>query len=227
VLVEDLARGQIKAERVAVAPGETVRFVIGSPDAANEGGRLSGYLHAGEFPLAGVYVVIDPTSGPREGSFARADLEGRVTLEGIAPGAYRLKLYFGDPRVSDDHSIRLQEPVQIEPGLEETFDYDLPAGALRVRVVDAGTGLAIQGAGAVAQPARDVAKDRFPGHYYRAGWGAYTDDEGEALMLALVPGEDHEVKAFADGYERRATAGHIPGTMSEPSLVEIRLTKSE
>jgi hypothetical protein len=135
-----------------------------------------------------------------------------------------LCVLLGDPTVSDDFGIRRTDVLPLAAGERRVLDFDLPRGALRVRVLDARTGAPLAHAKVTAQPvAEGVQQDRFPGFRFRAGWGAPTDAQGLALLLALPEGEPCRVDARASGHAAASSTGELPDAGTEPRIVELRL----
>jgi len=114
----------------------------------------------------------------------------------------------------------------MDPGVGEdkTLDFELPGGAPLVRLLDDATGKSIAGLAYAAPMNRDVAADRFPGFVYRAG-SASSGEAGEGILLrALVPGENHQVRAQAEGYEAVEQDDVLPSGAGEPPVeVVLRL----
>lgn len=222
-LLEDPSTMRIGGARIAVQPGETADASIGS--AATEGARgaVVGRITAGGVPVEGAIVFARPDGASRrDGAMARTDAEGRYRLDGEV-GLMEFSAMVGG---TDDFFIRSVGLLDLAPE-ERTMDFDLPGGTLRVRVVDADTGEPVPGAEAYAAPEqRGVAEHRFEGFVYQAGWIATASEDGAALLRALVPGEPHQLRAGAEGYERFSRDGVLPARAGEePIEITVRLKK--
>ncbi len=202
------------------------RVVIGAPAASGTRGRITGVVTSGGVGLAGLFVVDQPTNA--KGGFVRTDGDGRFALDGLDVGtAHHLVIYCGDPQADDSfHRIRTSTARHLDPGKPLEFTFDLPAGAVRVRVVDADTGEPIAGARVVAGPLDAATQpDRFPGFDYRPGWAGFTGADGTLLLRALVASSSHKVTASADAYEAGERDGVVPGTLTSPAELELRLKR--
>jgi len=228
VLIEDLEPLKIQIARVKVVPGETAGVRIGKPVGEALNAVITGHVTAGGRPLPGVFVVTR-TEGTRDGkNFIQTGRDGSYRKEDVAPGQVRLQLYFGDPVAVDDFYTRSSGAMELAAGDERVFDFDLPSGAFEVTVVDDETGEPIPGALTSGRPMdRDAGTDRFSGFLYRPGWGLRVGEDGSAVLLAMLPGEPHRVRARAEGYQDIEIEDQIPGTMDHPAKVSIRMKKKE
>ncbi|MFV1959342.1 MAG: hypothetical protein ACC662_08005, partial [Planctomycetota bacterium] len=91
-------------------------------------------------------------------------------------------------------------------------------GTLLVRLLDEATGKPIAGMAYAAPVDREVAAHRFPGFVYRAGSAASGEAEEGILLRALVPGEEHRVRARAEGYVPAERDDVLPSGASEPPV---------
>jgi hypothetical protein len=224
-LVEDFDRAKITMVKVAVKPGETTRVVIGSPKGARATVTIRGTVKAGGVPLPGVLVMARNLES-RDAAVERTDDAGAYVAQGIPAGKLETMIYLCDPRVTDDYYLRHVEPLETRGGEERTFDFDLPGGAFRVRVVDDATGKPVTGARVWAAPEEGKEDtESFPGWTYRPGFAAFTADGGVADLVALVPGNRHTVSAWADGDLQAGATGLVPGTAEQPAEVVLRVRK--
>ncbi|MEN8151805.1 MAG: carboxypeptidase-like regulatory domain-containing protein, partial [Planctomycetota bacterium] len=224
ILVEDLATFKVKQTRAKIVAGETVEITVGEPAGTKAFATVKGRVTIGGKPCADAFVVIRTEGGDK--GFVKAAADGTFRKEDVQPGQIRVEVYFADPRTVDDFSARHLEAVDMGPGETHTFDFELPTGAFSVKVVDDETGKPIAAAVADARPAdREKGSDWFPGFRYAPGWGLRTGPDGAAVLLAMLPGEEHTVAARADGYERTESTGHVPGTVDRPVEVTVRLKK--
>ncbi|MCR9246098.1 MAG: sigma-70 family RNA polymerase sigma factor [bacterium] len=188
----------VRATPVSVSPGKTIEAVIGS---VMVGASVVGRITTGGQPLAGVMTMAGSRSKDRR--FAKTAADGSFTLSDVASKA-RFAILLGDPAVSDNFTIQRSEPLDLSGGKQPALDFDLPAGMLRVQVVDASDGKPIAGVPVTAGPKnRNSQRDRFPGYTYRAGWAERTNADGEVTMRCLPMGEAHSlrVRAHRSGYE--------------------------
>jgi hypothetical protein len=226
LLIESPAKGPLAVVQAQVRARETTRVDLG-PAEGKRLATLKGRLHAGTRPLPGTSLFFSREGERDGGGMASSDAEGRFELPSLQPGSYRLAICLGNPHVCDDFVLAAAKPVVVErAGDPPPLDLDLPAGTLRVTVLDAATGKPIAGARAMARPAkRGAGADLVPGFSAQWGWAAFTDAEGHADMLALLPTEPHEVAAMAEGYAEAQVDGQNPGTGATPPEVVVRLTK--
>jgi hypothetical protein len=226
ILVEDLPGLKVKQTRAPITAGETCEITIGEPAGARTYATVTGHVTIEGKPVPDAYVVTRTEGEGGNKSFAKAAANGTYRKEDVQPGKVHVSVWFGDPRTVDDFHARRLEPVEMVAGEVHTFDFDLPAGAFRVTVVDDETGKPIPGAVATARPSDPLAgQDRFSGFHYQPGWGLRTDADGACLLLAMLPGEEHTVHAVADGYAKAESKGHLPGTIDRPGEVTIRLQR--
>jgi RNA polymerase sigma factor (sigma-70 family) len=222
-----LAGDTFKQVRATLGPDGVARAVFGSKDAGARG-RIAGVVTSGGAPLAGLFVVDQPRGA--KGAFTRTGADGRFALEGLDVAVeHDFVVYAGDPQADDSaHRIRTAAPLRVEAGKTAEFAFDLPAGAIRVKVVDSSTGEAIVGArvfGGPVDAALDVA--RFPGFDYRVGWAGFTDEDGWVVLRGLAPAASHKLHAQADGHEPADRDGVAPGTHDAPVDVELRLARTK
>ena len=52
-------------------------------------------------------------------------------------------------------------------------------------------------------------------------------EDGSAVLLGMLPGEPHVLRAAAEGYRKIEIEDQIPGTMDHPAKVSIRMKKKE
>jgi hypothetical protein len=123
--------------------------------------------------------------------------DGRFRLEGIPVGG--IKVIVNDLR----HLPILEKLTEVRPG-ENTLDVDLPAGILRIRVLDDATDKPLP-----------VAFIIFP-----SGRQTWTDGEGRVRIEDLEEGE-HAVQVRRVGYEGKKLTVRTTGDAGE---VVIRLT---
>jgi hypothetical protein len=223
LLLEDVEALRIAVERVSLEPGETAEVRIGRPATAAETARLRGRVTTGGRPLPGVLVAAGSESGSR--AIATTDADGRYLLEGLTPGDVPLIMALGDPGVSDDAGLRTAKAARVDAGGEATLDFDLPAGALRVKVVDDETGKPVPGALAwIAPEAPDVEKDRFPGFAFRPGWSGIADADGVVVARALPLGVPIQVEGGTkDRGMKGRTTGALAGDGANPPEVVLRI----
>jgi RNA polymerase sigma factor (sigma-70 family) len=228
LLIEDLETFKIRDARTTARPGETVTAMIGAPAGEALNSTIAGRVTAGGQPIKGAFVITQ-TEGVKSGEgFVQTGADGGFEKIDVTPGKVRVQIYLGDPRATDDFKISGSKKIEMAPGNRQVFEFDLPAGAFRVTVVDDETGKPIPGAIALARPEnRESGKDRFPGFTYAPGWGLRVDANGGGLLLAMLPGEAHLLRAAADGYERLEITGKLPGTREQPTEVTLRLKKRE
>lgn len=218
-LIEDVAEQRIVAGSAEAKPGATVQARIGIP-AGEATGRLVLRLTAGGRPLAGSTVMC----GTKESlaRFGATAADGTVTLGGLATGVpLRLSVLVGDLRVSDDHKADAKDFAPFATGEERKVELDLPAGVVRVRVVDA-AGAPVPGAYVGAKP-KDANYTAPAGWTVRPGFAGFSDDDGVALLGALVPGASCEINAIDGVTGARATASTLPGTWDAPADVTVTL----
>lgn len=224
MLLEDPARGLVSGGRVELRAGETTEADLGEP-ASPSAAALVGWIRAGDRPLPGVFVGVKAPGGKR--LIGRTDEEGVFRFSGLKEGAAQVEVYFGDPRVVDDFAARSTEPVQLAAGTETRLDFALPEGAILLTLVRDDDGEPVVGGVGMARPADPTLEaKRFPGFSYRPGWGGRTGEDGTILLLGLVPGHVHEIEAGGEGYEKATREDVLPGTVTEPALVTVRLKAS-
>jgi RNA polymerase sigma-70 factor (ECF subfamily) len=226
ILVEDLDTFKVKQGRAKLTPGEDSEITIGEPAGSKTYAVVTGRITIGGRPLPGAFVVTRTAGQDGNKGFVMSGADGTYRKEDVQPGRVDVSVWFGDPRTIDDFRAERIEMIDMKPGEEHRFDFDLPAGAFKVTVVDDETGKPIPGAVALARPAEAKAgRDRFPGYRYHPGWGLRTGSDGAAVLLAMLPGEEHLVMAAADGYGKAESKGHLPGTLDGPVEVTVRLKK--
>jgi RNA polymerase sigma-70 factor (ECF subfamily) len=226
ILVEDLASFKVKQARAKLTPGETAEVTIGEPAGSKTYAVVAGRVTIGGRPLPGAFVVTRTVGQNGNKGFVLSGADGTYRKEDVQPGSVDVAVWFGDPRTVDDFRAERAGRIDMAPGEVHTFDFDLPAGAFRVTVVDDETGKPIPGALATARPADpEAGRDRFPGFRYTPGWGLRVGEDGAAVLLAMLPGEEHVVVAAADGYGKATSKGHVPGTQDRPGEVTVRLKK--
>jgi len=224
ILVEDLATFKVKQTRAKIEAGKTAEVTIGEPAGTRAFATVEGRVTIGGKGCADAFVVVRTEGGDK--GFVKAGADGTYRKDDVQPGRVRVEVWFADPRTIDDFSAHALEAIEMTGGELHRFDFELPTGAFRVRVVDEETGRPIAAAVAHARPTDPaLGKDRFPGFRYRPGWGLRTGPDGTAVLFAMLPGEEHEVAARADGYVKTKTTGHLPGTPEHPAEVTIRLKK--
>jgi RNA polymerase sigma-70 factor (ECF subfamily) len=226
ILVEDLGTFKVKQTRAKVTPGETTEITIGEPAGSKSYAVVAGRVTIGGRPVTDAYVVTRTAGKGGNKSFARSGADGVYRKEDVQPGRVDVSVWFGDPRAVDDFCAKLEKMVEMAPGEVHTFDFELPTGVFRVTVVDDETGKPIPGAVALARPAdRGAGRDHFTGFRYVPGWGLRVGTDGVGVLLAMLPGEEHEVTALADGYEMATLGGRQPGTYDRPEEVTVRLKR--
>ena len=220
LLVEDPTTGLVQGARAEVAAGETTEVEIGR--AAEPGASsLVGRITAGGRPLPGLFVIAGSEGTERK--MGRTDEEGRFRLEGLA-GETQVEIYLGDPRAIDDFSIRSTAPLALDAGAERRLDLDLPAGVVKVTLVDEVTGKPVPGGVAFARTAeRGIESDRFAGFTASLGWGGRTGEDGSILLVGLVPGRPHVVLGTGETYRETERPDVVPGTHAAPTEVVIRV----
>jgi hypothetical protein len=224
LLIEDLDSLKVKQAWAKVAPGGSAEITIGEPAGSVCYAVVTGRVTIGGDPVPGAFVVI-ATEGGNKG-YVQTGADGTFRKEDIQPGKVRVAVWFGDPRAIDDFRAEGREPFPMDAGEVHRFDFELPAGAFRVSVVDDETGKPIPRALAVARPVdREAESDRFPGFRYHPGWGLRVGEDGSADLLAMPMGKEHSVLAMADGYGPVESTGHLPGTRDRPEEVTIRLKR--
>jgi RNA polymerase sigma-70 factor (ECF subfamily) len=224
ILVEDLASLRVKQTRAPIVAGKTAEITIGEPAGSQAYVTIEGRVTIGGQGCAEAFVVVRTEGGDK--GFVKAGADGTYRKDDVQPGRVRVEVWFADPRTIDDFSARGLDAFEMAGGEVHRFDFELPSGAFRVEVVDESTGKPIAAAVAHARPT-DAGKgeDRFAGFRYRPGWGLRTGPDGTAVLLAMLPGEEHTIVALADGYETGTTTGHRPGTYDRPFEVKILLKR--
>jgi RNA polymerase sigma-70 factor (ECF subfamily) len=226
MLVGDLDRMEVRMAEVDVVPGGEAEVAFGSPRGERAAGTVRGRVTAGGAPVAGVVVAV---GGDRAPALSTTDADGRFLAEGVPAGETALAVLLGVAGVADDFAIQSVRPVRVDAGRDTVFDFDLPGGALRVRVVDDATGRPVEKAYVLASPRdRAAERDRFPGFRYGPGWCAATDASGVALLPGLLPGAPHEVLAvrMGDRAEGKADSA-VAGTAAAPGEVTVRVRKRD
>lgn len=134
-------------------------------------------------PLGGASVTFQPRGGSRASGSSTADEGGNYTVSGLQEGEYNVM-------VSDAQRFSpYQTTFQVRAGAS-TFDIDYRIGAVRGRVVDAGTNEPIENATVNFRPTSgDI---RFPR-------GTMTDPAGNFTIEAVPPGT-YSITANAEGY---------------------------
>jgi hypothetical protein len=190
-----------------------------SRDAASGRGRVT----AGGRPLAGVHVGLMPGGVDRDAMMGLTDADGRYRWEGVPAGSYALLVMLGDPGLVDDFKIRSVKPITAAAGDDRVLDFDLPGGALRVKVVDDATGAPVPGAVALATPADPRAeRDRFPGFELHAGGSGRTDAQGIVTLVGLPVGVPHRVEGGTlDARLKGVAVDALP--VADPAGVEVVL----
>lgn len=211
--------------RAPVGADGVAHAVIGTRAVPGTRGRITGRVTVGGVPLAGAFAVDQPVNA--KGSFVRTDDDGRFVLDGLDVAVeHDFVVYPADPRASDDFRVRTTSPLRLDAQTPRDFAFDLPSGAIGATVVDADTEKPLPGARVSASPAdRSTERARFAGFDFAAGWAGYAGEDGSLLLRALTPGAAHKVSAVADGYEASERDAIVPGTLSTPARVELRLTK--
>jgi len=203
------------------------RVIIG-PKSPTASAQIAGVVTAGGRPLAGLFVVDQPVGA--KGGFVRSDADGRFVLDGLdATVAHDLVVYLGDPQADDSfHRVRTTTPLRLDASKPLAFAFDLPAGAVRVKAIDAETGAPIAAARVVGGPAdRSIDATRFAGFDLRVGWAGFTADDGTLLLRALPTATSNVVRVDAAGYEPATRDGVVPGTIDAPADAEVRLAKKK
>jgi hypothetical protein len=218
MLMDQAQAATPRARNVELAPGATVEVALGDPVA---GATLRGRVQSAGQGVAVFFGVRAVQARDQRGVAAGAD--GVFQLEGVAPGQWHAAVYLGDPRVSDDFTIASTRPLELQSGQLCDFTFDLPAGILRVRVVDAASGSPLPGARVTAQPEGDSAlADRFPGFRFRPGWAATTDARGEVLLRCLPEGETHRLEVRAAGHATGRQQGLLPSVVGPEVVVQLQ-----
>ena len=89
-----------------------------------------------------------------------------------------------DPRVSDDHYASHEGDVELKAAVEKSFEFDLPAGATLVTLVDDETGEPVVGGVAYTRPA---ASSRAPSIRCRVRSNAISRREIKVLLNWPLP----------------------------------------
>lgn len=201
LLIESESPWQFIGHPVKAQPGTISEVRLGAPKDAAAMATLAGRVSAGGKGLEGMFVLLRDPGKPADGGkghFARTDAEGAYRLEGLAPGPAELLVYLGNPKVSDDYTIRPlavhERPaggaaaLDLAAGAITTVDFDLPAGAIQVTVLDEDDA-PVPGVAVLASPMEaELESGRFAGYRLRLGWSGLTDDAGRILLPALSPG---------------------------------------
>jgi RNA polymerase sigma factor (sigma-70 family) len=225
-LIEDLATMAVSFAMVPVTPGAVVETRIGRPAEEGRPARVVGRITAGGKPLAGVLVHFGLAAGDRSAAMASTKADGTYRVEPAPAGEGRIQVLLGESGISDDAYVRGQTTLRLDAGGELRADFDLPGGAIRVRVVDDATGKPVPGALVMTKPEeRGVEAGRFPGYVLAAGWCAAVGADGSALLPGLPLGAGHRVEAILKDRSRQARteAPLLPGTMDAPAEVVLRL----
>jgi RNA polymerase sigma-70 factor (ECF subfamily) len=220
-LVRDIAEMDFESRAVDLEPGSTAEVTFGSYLEAGRRSTLEGRITFGGLPAEGMPVIIRGEEGQELSS--RSDADGLFRIEGIRPGRSSVGVLLGDLRVADD--FRIDGRLELNGSATRRLDLDLPDGVFRVKLVDTVTGVPVPGAGVMGRPDDAVEQDRFPGLRYRPGWAAFADEEGRALLRAMVPGVSHTVSVQAPGYEEAEVRAGMPGTVGHPAEVTIRVAR--
>jgi hypothetical protein len=218
LLGSSVADLQVK-KNLTVAPHGTTAVAFGG---ATSVARISGRVTCAGQPLAGITVSAGARRDQQRITVSAAD--GTYGLE-LAPGSVRLQVMLGDPGVSDDFDVERTEPLAVTANTRLTFDFDLPRGCCRVRVLDDASGAPLAGVDVDARPGDGVQRDRFPGFRYRAGWCARTDARGEVLLRALPEGEPHTVRVGGRGFTTAKVDLRAPALDENVEPVVVRVAR--
>ncbi len=220
-LVRDAASLDVQVVAVLLRPGIETHRDIGEAAPSGEGARIAGVVRLGGAPLAGAAVVLQ--GGGAHGQVTRTDAEGRFARERLRPAGYVLTLVLPDTARSEQPILQSVVSIDVAEGESRALEFDLPDGALRVRVLDDAE-RPVAGA-EVRVLAEESDTTRFPGFEYTPGGGAATDADGVALIGGLAPGSVHFVTLAttdpdaADAPEVRA----VPGTRDAPAEIVLHV----
>ncbi|MFO1077211.1 MAG: sigma-70 family RNA polymerase sigma factor [Planctomycetota bacterium] len=208
--------------QASVKSGATTVLAIGS---ASPGATVTGRVTAGGAPVPGLTVMFAARGDGRSMATTRAD--GTYRLRGVR-GEGSVWLVCGDPTVSDDFGVRATEASEPAPGSAHVFDFDLPAGVVRVEVLDETTGGPVAGAAVQADPVNAAAMtERFPGFRYRPGWAERSGADGAATMRCLPPGEGVTLRVGGPGFVTRTIDVPVPAADEKAPAIEVRIRRSE
>jgi hypothetical protein len=228
-LVEGESPLRVASQEVRVLPGKTAEVHFGEAYRAGTRATFQGRVTAGGRPMPGVSILVRTGDKNKEGParMGTTDADGRYRVEGIPEGESSVFVWTGG--LGDDWGIRSPAPRKFSAGEEVTGDFDLPGGALRIRVLDAATGQPAKGAGAGASPAdRTVENGRFPGWNFRPGQAAYAGPDGTILLVGLPPGVSHRLEVMAPGFRKAPSPaeGVTPGEGDPIPEIVIRLDRA-
>ena len=162
---------------------------------------IRGRVHRSGRGVANVSVMISGGARRRADMHARTDEKGTFELNGLAPGTYRLTLFHAEELI--ERKVEVEAPGEVEVALP-------PAGLIRARVVDAGTGA----------PVREFAFQVLPAEGHgRVARGERSED---GTFSVTVPEGTYRVTAGAAGYTSSETV-EVRVSEREPVSVELRL----
>ena len=225
-LVETESPLKVSSSQVPVSPGKIAEVHFGERYGAGTRAVLVGRVTAGGKPMAGISILVSAAKVKRDGPsrMGTTDAEGRFRVEGIPEGETSVFVWTGG--LGDDWGVRSSTPIRFAAGEQMSADFDLPGGALRVRVLDLTTGKPVKGASAGAWPAgRSAERDRFPGWSFSPGQAAYAGEDGTVLLVGLPPGVPHRLDVMARGYKSMPAdeSGALPGVGDPVPEVVVRL----
>ena len=184
-------RGRASA---VVAPGASEPLAIALAPTATLGGRVVDA--ADGKAIAGIRIVARGEGGE---FLARSGADGRYSIRGLSPQAYRLT-------AEDDRFVPWSRTVRVAAGQGETQDVPLTRGATLVGRVQDAEGRPIEGA--------LVQVSRGGENVFRAfmrsmeGEGAVrTGRDGSFRATRLAPGENQRLDVRHDDYEERSLGG--------------------
>ena len=221
-LVREPSMSGIVLAPITSRAGETSTVVLGRTTQQGAA-ALEGTVTAGGKPVAGVWVVLTRPEMHMPVASAETDASGGYRIEGLAPGdALTLTWTCLDAEAAvTGIFIDLGELPALEPGETKRLDRELPAGAFRVRVVSDRDGSPLARATVqVHAQWTDATGEHVSG---AISFAAVTDADGRALLPGATPQARHLIQAHAAGHGQSRVDGQIPGTMSAPADVLMRL----
>jgi protocatechuate 3,4-dioxygenase beta subunit len=162
---------------------------------------VRGRVHRNGRGVAGVNVSVVGGTRRRADTSTTTDDQGAFTLNGLAPGKYRLMFFHADQLL--ERNLEIDAPGEVDLALP-------PSGTLRARVIDAATGA----------PVREFTFLVHPGE--GRGRVARGERSEDGTFSVTVPVGTYRVSAGAEGYTS-AEPVEVRVTEREPASIELRL----